>query len=237
MNSIKYICIIVLLLDGIYMSSQSRMRKSVEAPQSIFKFGVIAGPLLSQLDGDGYTGYNKLGLYGGLKGEAVISKDFTFEVNLAFSNLGSKIPPENQLNQLLTKSRIINITFAEVPLLVNYRLPHKKYPLKFELGLGLSHLISYNVNEDDVSALNKSFANLEEDLDKRTYTAIFGIERFQGNWTVGVRATVGISYFYYNETYFEMLSQSKSIEFLVPLLRSYYISLVGSYTIYGAKKH
>ena len=228
---------IILLLEGIYLYSQGRARKSVESPQSIFKFGVIVGPLLSQLDGDGFTGYKKLGIYGGLKGEADISKNFTFEVNLAFSSLGSKIPPENQLSQLLTKDRIINITFAEVPFLVNYRLPHKKYPLKFELGLGLSHLINYNVKEDDVSALKKSFANLEEDLDKRSYTAIFGIERYRGNWTIGMRTTVGISYFYYNEAYFEKLSQSQSIEFLVPLLRSYYISLVGSYTIYGSKRN
>jgi hypothetical protein len=240
LNKISSTCLLIFIFvfqftDGSYLYGQTRVRKVVTKQQSFFKFGIIAGPVLSQLDGDGHTGYNKLGIYSGLKGEAFLSNNFTFEVDLAFSMLGSKFPQESPNSRITEGNRKIFMNFAEVPFILNIKLPHKKYPLNLELGLGLQQLISYKVDEDDFSAKFKSFSTLESSINKRNYAGIIGIERFHNNLTVGVRATFALNYQFYNETYFENLQQRKSIDNLVPLLRSYYISLVGSYTIFGTK--
>ncbi len=217
------------------LNCQTRLRNSKIEPQSIFKFGCIAGPLLSQLDGDGHTGYNKLGIYAGLKGEALLSNSFFIEVDLTFSSLGSKIPQELPNSRIVENKRIVRMNFVEVPLLINYKLPHKTYPLNLEIGMGLKQLIHYSVEEDAFSARLKSFASLESEINKRNFSGIVGIERFYKDFTIGVRATFAINYQYYNKAYFDNLQQRKSVDNLVPLLRSYYISLVGSYTIFGKK--
>ena len=227
---------LLLTIDASYGQNTTRIRKPLPEKQSgVFRFGFLAGPLASQIDGDGHTGFKKIGFNTGIKGEAYINKNFIFEVNLAYSLAGSKIPPESPENRITDGPRIIRMNFAEVPFILNYRLPHKKYPLHLELGVGVQQLLKYDVTEDGFSAKVKSFDSLKDQMNNRNYMALAGIERFYEKWTLALRTNISLNYQYYNEQYFTDLKNRNSIKNQIPLLRNYYISFVAGYTLFASK--
>jgi hypothetical protein len=218
----------------VYGQNNLRYRKiKQEEPVRLFRFGFLGGPVVSQLDGDGYTGFSKFGCNAGIKGEAYINRNFIFEINLTYTLAGSKIPPESPQNRITDGNRIIRMNFAEVPFIMNYRLPHKKYPLNLELGAGIQQLLDYRVNEDLFSANIKSFEVISDQLNKRNYMMIAGIERFYKNLTLALRANFSLGYQYYNEQYYIDVKNRVSVKNQIPLLRSYYLSFVAGYTLFG----
>lgn len=90
------------------------------AAQQEFRGGIYAGPLVSQMSGDGMGGWNKLGInFGGFVAVPMGSK-LAFNAGLGFINKGSEKPadPNNGDNTVF----IYRINYIEAPLLLEFQI-------------------------------------------------------------------------------------------------------------------
>lgn len=99
-----------------------------------FTAGVFGGLTVSQVDGDFYRGYNKLGFTGGVFVNREIDKDFYWQLELKYVTRGAL---ENDPNVSYEKTVY---QYIEIPLSVFYLLDEK---YQFELGISPEVLLSY----------------------------------------------------------------------------------------------
>lgn len=88
--------------------------------QKKFTGGFVAGPLTSQMSGDGLGGWDKFGLSFGAFVSAGISEKWAFGTAIQFASKGSRKPadPDNGDNIVLTNQ----LNYIEVPLYFTYRI-------------------------------------------------------------------------------------------------------------------
>jgi len=100
----KYICILILLSLTITSYSQQ------------FNGGFFAGLSASQIDGDTYSGYNKLGFTAGAYATRELNRNFIFKTEVRYIQKGAnKRVTEDSRTMDKTK-----LQYAEIPLLVQY---------------------------------------------------------------------------------------------------------------------
>lgn len=99
-------------------------------PSMHIRGGVILGINASQIDGDDYAGYHKVGLNLGFYGQIPVSKVFFVSTEILYSQKGSKSPTYE--GQPLEYQ--INLQYAEIPVLLHFQ--DKK---AFNVGVGLAY--------------------------------------------------------------------------------------------------
>jgi hypothetical protein len=106
----KYPKIIPFLFALIWISS-------VKAQD--FGATLIAGTTFSQVDGDRFGGYNKMGLTGGVEVNRAINEQWTGAFQILYIDKGSrrKITEEDLLREIF----ILKFSYLEMPLLATYR--------------------------------------------------------------------------------------------------------------------
>jgi hypothetical protein len=221
--------------ENVNSASTQRVRKVKEPKLSDnrFRFGALLGPLLSQVDGDGYSGYDKLGFYSGIKGEAVITRNFFLEIDLMYNRLGSKFPGLTGSSKQ-NNSRVLGFDYAEVPFVLNLSIPKNDFFLNLEGGVSIMQLISTSITEDASSAKIVNLTELSKEFNKRSYAAIVGVEIQFDRLSFGTRASISMSNTYYNEEWFAANRRNEDTSRLLPLLRNYYVALYTSYTFIGS---
>ena len=108
----------------------------------VFKAGLIAGISGSQIEGDGYGGYNKLGFIGGGFVNTNLSEKMLTQFEIYFINKGSFDAAHPDKGDYDAFS--LNINYIEVPIVLGYK--HKKF--KLELGLYLSKFLNYSLKDE-----------------------------------------------------------------------------------------
>jgi hypothetical protein len=108
-----------------------------------FNGGIMAGGIISQIDGDTYSGYNKLGILGGAYVNYRFSDYFQMQLELAYIQKGSR--KNADLENEDYKSYLLRLHYLEVPLLMQLYL-HKR--LLAEIGPAADVLLgSYEVSD------------------------------------------------------------------------------------------
>lgn len=93
-----------------------------------FKAGAIAGAAFSQVEGDTYTGFNKIGIVGGLYVNRWFSDIWAGQFEIVYKQKGSRHSPnESKGDYTLYK---LNLNYIEVPLLAKLSVND----LMFEAG-------------------------------------------------------------------------------------------------------
>jgi len=105
-----------------------------------FEGGVVAGLSASQVDGDTYWGFNKLGLLGGGWVRRMFSDNVGGQLEVRYIMKGA-YEAENVDNIVYYK---LALHYADVPVLINY---HYRDRVLFELGLSPEFLV-YNQEYD-----------------------------------------------------------------------------------------
>jgi hypothetical protein len=143
---------ILVLLSFLTLSSNSQY----------FDGGVVAGLSASQVDGDTYWGFNKLGLLGGGWVRWMFSDYVSGQLEVRYIMKGAyEADKENNLYYKLA------LHYADVPLIVNY---HYRTRVLFQLGLSPEFLI-YNEEFDE----NGPIIEEETEFHKLNLSAIAGI--------------------------------------------------------------
>ena len=127
----KTFLIIPLILFGITLKAQ------------VFKPGLIAGISGSQIEGDGYGGYNKLGFIAGSFVSTEFSKKISAQLEIYFINKGSFDPAHPEKGDY--DQFKVNINYIEIPLVINYDIDI----VKFEAGIYLAKVLGTPQLEDE----------------------------------------------------------------------------------------
>lgn len=105
--------------------------------QTSFKAGIVGGIAFTQIDGDGYSGFDKAGINaGGFVNNHFGWEKTSLQMELLYVNKGSRKPPNPEKGISYYQ---INLNYVEIPLLVKYR--YKK--LCFEGGLSYAQLVRH----------------------------------------------------------------------------------------------
>ena len=151
-----------------------------------FQGGIMAGFNVSQIDGDGLSGYNKAGLVGG----AYVMTDFTerwgAQMEIRYSAKGSATPKDDIRNIR------IRLQYIEIPLVAKFEIVDN-----FDLEAGLSFGYLFNASRDDGYGYVKY-----DEIDGNTDLAIcvgLGYSFFE-RLTVNIRYSYSIFPLYANYT-------------------------------------
>ncbi len=107
-----------------------------------FKGGLTGGLTTTQVDGDKYAGFNKVGLHGGIYTQYQFDPKTTLSVQLRYMPKGSHYKDKNYFFK-------IALHYIEVPITLAYKL-HNRWSLNG--GASLGYLFSYKV-EDSVGRI------------------------------------------------------------------------------------
>jgi len=97
-----------------------------------FRGSIITGLSTSQIDGDEYSGYNKLGFYAGVSVERPLGNVVGIKTELYYISKGAK---QNVDGYEIHKT---SLNYVELPLMVTF-LPFKQ--VEFDFGMAFSYLI------------------------------------------------------------------------------------------------
>ncbi len=111
----------------------------IEDPRTFYG-GLILGGNFTQVDGDAFAGYHKLGLNAGGIIYMHIAPNLAASMELLFSQKGARAhkPQEGGAGNLITQYRI-DLNYAEIPIQLNYFDKRKSH---FGAGLSYSRLIT-----------------------------------------------------------------------------------------------
>ncbi len=111
-----------------------------EVPRT-FIGGLIAGANFTQVDGDKFAGYHKIGLNAGAIVYANLAPHLAGSIEILFSQKGSRAhkPQESDSRAFVITKYNINLNYAEVPLMINYFDKNKS---NFGAGFSISRLIN-----------------------------------------------------------------------------------------------
>lgn len=147
--------ILILLLSLLSVKSQAQYSEYHEELHNLTG-GLVGGLAFSQVDGDGYKGYGKMGYTGGGVlflpfGEMEMPiKDATIALSMEvlFTQKGSK--GRDPIPNSSIQSQDINLQYGEVPLQLNlYRGPRKS-------GFGAGFAIGYLASSEETITTNNS---------------------------------------------------------------------------------
>ena len=211
------------LLATIDATAQSRS----EQP-SRFGLSVIAGLNLSQIDGDNFKGYNKPGFVGGLRGIVHFSPSIEMQVELLYSQKGSKFESAASARRG-ERDRKIALDYAEIPLLLawNVNPEEGKVGLWVKGGFSIARLLSSEVvNSSDPSDKEFDFESIEDQFEKTDWNAILGVGVDPTEYLgFELRFTTALTKFYESPTPGGGNSAVENVEFL----RNYHLSLMAMY--------
>jgi hypothetical protein len=122
---------LLFLISFILISCSSLVGQS-------FKSGFSLGLVASQVEGDGFGGYNKLGYYGGLMVGYPINDRVEVDMQISVIQKGSR--QNARPNDGIFNTFVMRLTYAEVPLYVHYRITKEK--LYFNGGFSFGYLIN-----------------------------------------------------------------------------------------------
>ncbi len=113
----------------------------IEQPR-LFYGGLVVGANFTQVDGDYYAGYRKIGLNAGGIVYAQLAKHVAVSLEILYSQKGSKSDgpqPSPGNKKILITHYGINANYAEIPVMINYFDKRKSH---FGVGVSYSRLVS-----------------------------------------------------------------------------------------------
>lgn len=122
-----------------------------------FNAGLVGGLSGTQLDGDGLSGFNKLGLYAGAYVNREINDRWSWQFEMAYSQKGSRrvVKPETLDDGPWIR---LQMHYIDVPLLVIWDF---RDDIAIEGGVSGNLLLSYAYNDLRNNQLNTNFSRFE----------------------------------------------------------------------------
>jgi Outer membrane protein beta-barrel domain len=146
------------------------------AQQQRFRAGLKAGMSTTQVEGDTYTGFNKLGFAGGAFVNAKLNEKWSAQFELLYIQKGSKHMGDIKVSDFSYYTMKLN--YMEVPVLLKYH--QKKF--SYEAGPAFGYLIS--------AKESNYYGSITSAVPFKTTEISFGIGMnysFSNNWGINCR--------------------------------------------------
>lgn len=192
--------IFLLLVSSVFC--QKRKKKRVKQR---FKAGLVAGVNLAQINGDLYTGYDKLGLHFGARGVMVLRPNLEASIELLYSQKGSQRSDERRRN-IITRAVDIDLTYAETPILFNILADENEeegfFRKHWQVGLSYGRLLKTQVEAGPILDVSKEvdYIALTPFFNGNDVSFIGGLTYyFSENFGLTLRHTVSLKAMYKNQ--------------------------------------
>lgn len=178
--------------------------------QSRFELSALAGLNISQINGDNAMGFDKTGVQAGLRLSTLISKTFDLDIELVYTERGATTGPFKGFYNS-PHSFDINLTYAEVPLLLSYKFGLVKkqnrkdkdwYTKRISIGASFSRLIRSEISERRISTLFErdekvSYVEIADSFKENEIQFILGYtQRLLRNFGFSYKFNYGVSPLY-----------------------------------------
>ena len=186
-------CFLFSILTATTINAQKRPLKNR------FNVGITAGVNASQLDGDHFLGFDKIGFFGGVRAIARINTNDEFVMEMQYNRKGSR-NPEQFVPGKTSSHRFISLDYIEVPILYHKKIEAEKWIYSVEGGIAYARLFGFKINEIVNSTTYKTFTPLQDDFNKNELALIMGGGVFiNENIRVMGRFSVSLTLLYKNE--------------------------------------
>lgn len=235
MKRIITILFVFFLASPLISEAQSKKRFR---PKQRFEMGLMLGVNLSQIDGDDFVGYDKAGLSGGIEGVVLLTRRMNGAMQLLYNQKGARVHDGVSVRQ--KKSRMLQLDYMEVPILIRYQLNQpdefQKAILTFEGGISYGKLIN-TIIEEEVNRLPRTFTAIEPDFNRNEFSLIAGLSvKIFDHANLGIRGTSALSRLYKDEAVLNknVTAQDQITGRIRPyaFLRNYSITLYARYDLY-----
>lgn len=221
------------LIFTINIEAQTKRKRTISDSER-FSAGLVLGMNNAQIDGDYFTGFDKRGITGGLRGITRLTPRLDFNIEMLYSKKGSKIFQKRALTSARQKKdRIIDLTYIDVPIFFKYLLSNKENIWHIEIGGIYGRLIRSKITEN-ITDSNREFSYLtvEKDFNKDDISGMFGFGyTYKNGIALNLRYVIGVSKFYNNSEYF-LPEFGSLINEPVQFLRNYHYTINISYTLF-----
>lgn len=179
------------------------------AQKTVFTPGFIGGINTSQVSGDDLFGFNQFGIYGGVSLNANLNEKSSFEFQIAYSQKGSRRPPDKNGTPVFYKLRL---NYIDVPLFYIHHFKNGKIKnFNLECGIVNSYLINYSEenlygNVTPVRPFKKYECSLLFGISYQLSQTIFFGSRLY-NSILPVRAHMSGATYYWNRGQYNTLIQ------------------------------
>lgn len=139
---------VFLLLVGAFLTFGT-----MNAFAQSFNAGLFAGATASQVDGDKYYGYHKLGLTAGAYVNLPVSEHFALQMELKYTQMGAKSSIKEAELPTYGQYKLV-LHYAEIPLMLRYDFGHFTVYgrsldfLTLEAGISLDFLLKHRGEMD-----------------------------------------------------------------------------------------
>jgi hypothetical protein len=196
------------------------------------------GANFSQIDGDFFTGFDKVGWYGGLRGIVNLDRRTSIYLEMIYSQKGSKIPHGVRLtSQAEVRDRQIDIQYMDVPILLHLQLKPDRRSSFLEFGPVISRLIQTRIQERPPEQIPGTvYEEVKSDFSTTDIGLLAGLGfPILPQLDLNLRYTLALRPFYENEDFMEPLPFSQT-EKEVEFLRNYHLSVFLSYRFFSTKR-
>jgi hypothetical protein len=140
-----------------------------------FGAGAVIGTNLSQIDGDLYTGFNKIGLRVGMEGSIYMNKRLDVVIGLLYVQKGSKTNSEVTFASDVPPDTEIKLDYMEVPFLLSIKFGNKtQHSYTLEAGFSYARLINSTFTFRDFPD-KVDYSQLADQLNSNEFSAVMGI--------------------------------------------------------------
>jgi len=239
--SLTFLTVLFMCMSIVESKAQYQSRKGKKNKHR-FNAGLVLGSNFSQIDGDKFTGFDKTGIRGGLKGMMYLNKKLDFTTGLLFVQRGSRFENADRIVLRKVKEERIHLEYMEVPMLLTVKTLKKDGKgYRFDFGGSFARLINSRV-EEKLNSNNKSeisYSALEEQFQSNEINLIAGCSYFFNRRIgIGIQYTLQVNKLYDNPSpeatpdtpFYVPASTFRTNE--VRLLRNYQIGLQLVYHIF-----
>ena len=230
----KFTRLLLLLCGLVFFGSTLDAQRygSRKKKEPLFGAGVLVGASFSQIDGDAFTGYSKVGLYTGAQAIVRFDKRNQLRIGLLYHQKGNRVESQGGGNYR-DKDRIMELSYAEVPFLLYHKLTFnelKNSATILEAGLAYGRLSGTRFVELENRIDGPAYESLVDDFSRNEISAVVGLSyQIDKHFGIGFRSTMALKKYYVNPIVQEPdpLGRRGAIKFL----RNYGFSLFTSYTL------
>lgn len=174
----EFFFFVVLMLPFAVMAQQQ------EEQLDFIRAGVIAGFNATQIEGDGYQGYNKFGFNGGGTAYVRFHENMSVNFEILYSMKGSKRSFNNRSPQCSYK---LALDYIEVPVLFNY---HDNKIGIFSAGLSVGNLIRTREFKGGL----ETTVNEDNPYNSRVLEGVLSVSfMFTDNFGLNLRGTITLT--------------------------------------------
>ncbi|MEL6922814.1 MAG: porin family protein [Bacteroidota bacterium] len=195
---------LLLLFTFLFSTSLEAQYRSKGKKRNKHRFnaGLLVGPSLSQVDGDKYHGFNKLGIRGGLKGMMYLSDKLDLTTCLLFNQKGSVLEDLKE-NGSSSGDRFMHLNYMEVPIMITYKsLPKDRMGYRFDAGFSIGRLINNNIQDRPIfNEDNIDYSGLESAFVSNEFNLVGGMSFNLGHVGLGIHYTYQLNKLFDNPGY------------------------------------